>query len=135
MVTAAVPVAVLGVGRMGLPISRRLRESGPVTVFDVDPARRSLAADAGLTVAASAAAAVTSARLVLTVLPGSPEIEALMDADGALLAALQPGFTWIDMTSTAPGLARTLAAAAAGRGVATLDARWAGGRSQPHPGT
>jgi 3-hydroxyisobutyrate dehydrogenase-like beta-hydroxyacid dehydrogenase len=121
-------VAVIGAGRMGLPVSRRLHDAGcRVTVFDSDPTRRDAAAAAGLMVAASAADAVAGAELHLTVLPGSAALAALMGGDGGLLTALPAGTTWIDLTSTSPAVARELAEAAARRDVAALDAPMGGG--------
>ncbi len=129
-------VTVAGAGRMGLPIARRLHAAGHrVSVADPDPRRRAPAAEAGLEVAPSTVAAAAETDLLLTVLPGSAELEAVM-ADGAVLDALAgSGGTWIDLTSTAPAVARALAARAAARGVPTLEAPMGGGPAAAADGT
>ncbi|WP_111766169.1 NAD(P)-dependent oxidoreductase [Nakamurella deserti] len=121
-------IAVLGVGRMGLPVSGRLADAGHrVIVFDVDPQRCDAAVRPGVRAAATVAEAVSASRLILTVLPGSRELVEAMTPDGDAMTAMRPGSTWIDLTSTAPSAARTLAAAATRRGTATLDAPMGGG--------
>ncbi len=72
-------IAVIGVGRIGLPICRRLIGAGhTVIAVDISPARRELAAEAGAVTGPSASQACERADLVLTVLPGGPELRAEM---------------------------------------------------------
>ena len=77
---------------MGLPIARHLADAGfGVTVFDIDPARRALATSHGVTVAADARVVTSGADVLVTVLPGPPELrDAMLGADG-VLATLRPG--------------------------------------------
>jgi 3-hydroxyisobutyrate dehydrogenase len=120
-------VAVIGVGRIGLPVCGHLVRAGyRVIAVDVLPERRALAGRAGAIEEASPARVADQADVVLTVLPGSPELRALM-VDEALLEDLRPGTTWIDLTSAAPELGQQLAAAATQRGVHMLEAPLGGG--------
>jgi 3-hydroxyisobutyrate dehydrogenase-like beta-hydroxyacid dehydrogenase len=119
-------VAVIGVGRVGLAVVERLVAAGhPVRACDV---RAEVAAQlpAGAEFVGDPLHAVSGADAVLTVLPGSPELRALMLADG-LLARLRPGTVWIDLTSAAPDLAAELATAARECQVGYLDAPLGGG--------
>jgi 3-hydroxyisobutyrate dehydrogenase len=118
-------IGMLGVGRMGLPIARALLSAG----FEVsawDPAEPSLrrAADAGVTPLPSAAAVAASAGVVLTVLPGTAEVDEAMDD---ALGALPTGSLWLDLTSNDPRVAERIASRAAERSIDTVGAPMAGG--------
>jgi 3-hydroxyisobutyrate dehydrogenase-like beta-hydroxyacid dehydrogenase len=129
-------VGMLGVGRMGLPIARRLVSAG----FDVsawDPAEPSLrrAASAGVTVEESAAGVAASAEILLTVLPGTPEVKNVMTGAGAALGALRPGSLWLDLTSSDPRVAEQIAEFAAARGIDSVGAAMGGGVSAAEAGS
>lgn len=122
----ATSVAVVGLGRMGLPIACALRDAGfDVLGHDIDAGRVAAAEAAGLTPVELGP--VTRADVVVTVLPGSPELEDLMRGTGALLQRLGPPTLWIDLTSAAPDVAHRLGDAAAERGIEYLDAALGGG--------
>jgi 3-hydroxyisobutyrate dehydrogenase len=119
-------VAVIGVGRVGLAVVQRLAGAGhAVRACDV---RTEIAAQlpAEAAFVRDPFAAVDGVDVVLTVLPGSPELRALMLTDG-LLARLPAATAWVDLTSTAPDLAAELAIAAQHAGVPYLDAPLGGG--------
>jgi 3-hydroxyisobutyrate dehydrogenase len=118
-------IGVLGVGRMGLPIARRLIAAGlTVTVFDSDANR---AAAAGAPIARSGASLAASSDILLTVLPGIAEIEDAMIGAESLIDALAPGALWLDLTSNDPRLARRIADRGSARGIETVGAPMAGG--------
>ena len=113
-------IAVVGLGRMGLPICARLTR-GNFTVFASD-ARAELvdaAYAAGARWLPSAGAAAAEADVVITVLPGPDEVASLIEP---LTAALAPGSIWIDMSTASPAVARSVARAADRAGVRALDA-------------
>ncbi|MFJ2577400.1 NAD(P)-dependent oxidoreductase [Kitasatospora aureofaciens] len=107
-------IAFLGLGRMGLPMARRLAAAGlPLTVWNRTPDRAE-----GLPSAASPAEAVEGAGVVITMLA---DPAAVQDVAGRFLAHLAPGALWIDMSSVGPHTV----AALRGRlpdGVALVDA-------------
>lgn len=126
-------VTLVGAGRIGLPVAGRLVAAGHwVEVVDV---RDDLQADveaAGARWRGSSLAQLPVDRVLVTVLPGSPELRELMlgPSDGSAPAALThvaPGGSWVDMTSAAPDLAADLAAASAAHGVRYIDAAVGGG--------
>lgn len=108
-------VGVLGVGRMGLPIARALAGAG----FDVLAYDPVAGRTAGFVAAASVAEVAASADLLVTVLPGTPELEAAMTE---ALPALAQGSLWIDMTSADPLVVQRLA-----RGIEAVGAPMGGG--------
>lgn len=121
-------VAVVGLGRIGLPVAGRLVAAGHrVRAHDVRVEVRADAETAGAVWADDAGAAVAHAELLITVLPGSPELRELMLGDDGLMARLGPETSWIDLTSAAPDLGAELAAAAARRDIPYLDAALGGG--------
>lgn len=124
-------VAVVGVGRIGLPVVANLVRAGhQVRAFDVRPEVADAVAAVGGAWSASASAAVLDAEMLVTVLPGSPELRTLMLGDGSgpgLLDSLPADCTWLDLTSAAPDLGTELSSAARSRGIGYLDAAIGGG--------
>jgi 3-hydroxyisobutyrate dehydrogenase len=118
-------IGVLGVGRMGAPIARNLAAAGfNVTVYDLDVRRSGLA---GVSVAASASGLAEASDILLTVLPGVPEIEGAMIGPEPLIENMRPGSLWLDLTSNDPRIARAIAERASARGVDSVGAPMAGG--------
>ncbi|MEV6281968.1 NAD(P)-dependent oxidoreductase [Kribbella sp. NPDC051770] len=102
-------VAVVGVGRIGLPLIQRLVAAGhDVLGNDIRAERRAAVEEAG----AVWSPTLPSADVLITVLPGAPELEALV-AEG-FLARLEPGTLWIDLTSASPELGESIGRAATG---------------------
>jgi 3-hydroxyisobutyrate dehydrogenase len=126
-------IGVLGVGRMGRPIAQRLHRAGfVVTVFDIDAER---ATAAGTAVAGSAAELAEASDILVTVLPGIPELRDALLGDGRLVDVLAAGSLWLDFTSNDPRVAREVADAAEARGVAAVGAPMAGGVTAAESGS
>jgi 3-hydroxyisobutyrate dehydrogenase len=93
-----------------------------------DRARSSDAAAAGARVATSPADAVAGAAVVITCLPESSDVAALLAADdGAMFKALPDGVLFVDCTSGDPDTSRRIAADLAARGIDFIDAPVSGG--------
>ncbi|GAA3687164.1 NAD(P)-dependent oxidoreductase [Arthrobacter ginkgonis] len=128
-------VAFIGLGNMGSPMSARLAAAGyPVTGFDLDPAARDRLTEAGGTTAGSAAEAARGAGVVILMLPSSAVVEAVL-AEPAVTAALAPGTTVIDMSSSDPLSTRKLAGELAAASVTLIDAPVSGGVKGAENGT
>jgi 3-hydroxyisobutyrate dehydrogenase-like beta-hydroxyacid dehydrogenase len=113
-------LSVVGLGRMGRPVCARLVESGfEVVATDIVPDRRDDAEAAGARWCDGLKAAATGADIVVTVLPGPPEVSAIADP---LTAAMAPAALWLDLSTASPAVARTVGAAAGARGIAVVDA-------------
>ena len=126
-------VGLLGAGRMGSGICAALVRAGhDVLAFDVRTEREEDVRAAGARWVADAGALAGAADVLVSSLPGSPE---LAEAMAALTGELRPGTTWIDTTSAAPAVAAPLVAAAGARGVDCLDAPVGGGPAEAAAGT
>jgi 2-hydroxy-3-oxopropionate reductase len=73
--------------------------------------------------------------VVITMLPGPPEVEAVIAGEGGLLESLTRGTLLVDMSTSSPVLARELAREAAKRGIGSLDAPVSGGDVAAEQGT
>ena len=130
-------VAFLGLGAIGRPMARRLAEAGHALALWNRTADRaaSLARETGARHAATPADAARGAAVVITCLPTSREVEALLDGADGLLAGLERDAVFVDCTSGDPATSRRTAARLAERGVPFLDAPVSGGTSGAEQGT
>ncbi len=119
-------IGFIGIGNMGWPMAANLHKAGfEVVVADVAPGRAAqFARDIGGRAATGAADAANGAEAVITILPTSAEVAAVV---GAMKPMLAPGALVIEMSSGAPGVTRTLAGELAAGGIALIDAPVSGG--------
>ncbi|MFE7135522.1 2-hydroxy-3-oxopropionate reductase [Streptomyces sp. NPDC057638] len=123
-------VAWVGLGIMGSPMAENLLKAGyPVTGFTLERAKLDRLAAAGGTAADSIADAVREADVVITMVPASPQVEAVVYGDDGVLAHARPGTLLIDMSSITPRTSVELARAAADQGIRVLDAPVSGGEA------
>jgi 3-hydroxyisobutyrate dehydrogenase len=116
-------VGLVGVGRMGSRVCARLVEAGyEVVATDQAVARRGEVEAIGASWADSPRLVADASEVLVTVLPGSPEVEAVMSA---LLPGLGREIAWIDLGSTSPQVGARLRALAGDR--QCLDAPMGGG--------
>jgi 3-hydroxyisobutyrate dehydrogenase len=126
-------IGFIGIGRMGWPMARRLVEAGfGVALQDAVPGRATdFARQHGGTAAASAAEAAQGAEVVITMLPTSREVAAVLAEIGPALAS---GAVVVEMSSGEPSATRALAEALALRGVMLVDAPVSGGVARAETG-
>jgi len=126
-------VAVIGIGRMGWPMARRLLEAGyAVAVQDAAAGRAAdFAAHHGGRAAATPAEAAAGADALITMLPTSREVAAVL---AATRPALRRGAVVIEMSSGEPSATRALAEQLAPDGIAVLDAPVSGGVARAETG-
>ena len=104
-------IGYVGIGLMGLPMTRRLLERGyTVSVFDVVSERTELARTAGARVAASPADAVRGADLVLLNLPTTDAVELVVFGDEGVASAIEPSQLLVDFSTVKVEKGRSLAA-------------------------
>ena len=128
-------IAVLGIGLMGFPITRRLCEAGfAVRAWNRSPGKAQRLTPFGAVVASSPAEAVIDADVVITLLENGEVVEDVLCRQGAA-AALRPGPLVIDMSSIRPAQAREHADRLAAIGVQHLDAPVSGGTVGAEAGT
>ena len=123
-------IGFIGLGIMGAPMAANLIKAGyPVTGYNRSPAAVRRLAGLGGTAATSIAEAVRDADVVITVLPDTPDVEAVVLGDDGVLAYAASGLLQIDMSSISPAAARSIAEHAEAAGVRSLDAPVSGGES------
>ena len=124
---APLSVAVLGIGRMGLPMARRLCQAGyTVHVWNRTRAKAEVLAEDGATVHEQAADAARHADITISLLENGPAVAQVL-FDAGVADALRAGSLFIDMASIQPAEARDHARRLGERGVAVLDAPVSGG--------
>ncbi len=109
-------IGFIGVGRMGLPMSRFLVQAGyPVTVCDPDPTRVALAIANGAEVAGSIAELVGAVDVVFSSLPDD---KILLAVAPEILASARPSTIYVDTSTVSPSASAQVAKEADARGVA-----------------
>jgi 3-hydroxyisobutyrate dehydrogenase len=129
------PVGFIGTGIMGAAMAGHLLAAGhPLHVFNRTRSKAEPLLARGATWHDSPAEVAAAAEIVITMLglPGDVEEVYLggterVPAGEGLVAAARPGSLLIDMTTSSPSLAARIAAAAAARGIAAVDAPVSGG--------
>ena len=129
-------VGFIGLGIMGQPMARNLLRAGyRVVVRDVVAQPVDELVSEGAERGATSRDVAERTDILITMLPDSPEVEAVYaGVDGALEAA-RPGWLAIDMSSISPRVAREIAERAAAAGAAMLDAPVSGGDKGAIAGT
>jgi 3-hydroxyisobutyrate dehydrogenase-like beta-hydroxyacid dehydrogenase len=124
-----VKVGFIGVGNMGGPMCRNIikRSNHQVTVFDLNAAALKTCTDLGATPAKSVAEVTKGADVVMTSLPMPRDVEAVTLGDNGILATINKGQTYIDLSTNAPSMVKKIGAAMAAKGIAMLDAPVSGG--------
>ncbi len=129
-------IAFIGLGNMGGPMSANLLKAGhEVMGFDLVPSALDGFAKAGGRVAKSAAAAVASAEIVVTMLPAGPHVRQAYTGEGGVLGSVKSGTLLIDSSTIDVETARAVSKAAAERGFDMLDAPVSGGVGGAAAGT
>ncbi len=121
---------------MGAPMAARLARRGDVVVWNRTAERAGeFARRFGARVAGTPRKLAAQVDVVVTCLPTSREVEALLDGPDGLLAGLRAGALFLDCTSGDPATSRRLAARLAEREVAFADAPVSGGTNGAEAGT
>ncbi len=127
-------IGFIGLGVMGNPMAQNLQRSGlhQLSVYDIDATRCETLGALGARPAADVAEAVRDADVVMTSLPGPKQIEAVALGDDGLgddgmIAQMQPGIVWIDLSTNNLEVAEKIRTAARARTIDILDAPVSGG--------
>jgi 3-hydroxyisobutyrate dehydrogenase len=126
-------IGFIGLGNMGLPMARRLKEAGhEVRCFDTSAAALERAAQAGLPTRNSPAAAVDGAGVAITMLPSGRHV---LDVLVAGELPLREGALVIDCSTIDVASCAAFHEALGAKGFATLDAPVSGGVGGAAAGT
>lgn len=123
-------VGFIGLGTMGASFASNLQSKGgyKLIVHDISQQAAKRHLDAGAEWAETPKALAEKCDVVLTSLPGPPEVRAVAsDPETGLLAGLKPGSVYFDLSTNSPTVIRELHAQFAKQGVHLLDAPVSGG--------
>jgi 3-hydroxyisobutyrate dehydrogenase-like beta-hydroxyacid dehydrogenase len=125
--TAGSPIATVGfvgLGRMGLPMTRHVLGGGfPVVGFDLDAAAVRAAEALGARPAASCAEVAAEADLVLVIVPTDDDVLAACCGPDGAIATARPGSVIAVCSHARPETTVRIDADAAARGIGVLDAQ------------
>src|SRR5947209_12152003 len=120
----------IGIGVMGRPMTLNLLKVGhEVTIFARHPEKPEVqeVLSAGAKLAPSARAVAMASEVVITMVPNSAQVEAVVAGPQGLLEGARKGLIIVDMSTIAPAMSRKLAQQATVHGVHLLDAPVSGG--------
>lgn len=122
-------IGFAGLGAIGTPMATRCAATHQLAVWNRTGARAEafVAANPGVQLAATPRDLARGAGAVLTCLPTSIQVEALLDGPDGLLAGMSRGSILIDCTSGDPTVSRRIAERLAALGIAFVDAPVSGG--------
>jgi 2-hydroxy-3-oxopropionate reductase len=121
-------VGFIGLGLMGKPMAGHILKAGyPLTVHNrSQPAVDELVAQ-GAQAATAPREVAENSDVVITMLPDSPDVEAVINAPNGILAGARPGLIHVDMSTISATATRRIAAQEAEHEVIHIDAPVSGG--------
>jgi len=129
-------VGFVELGIMGAAMAGNLLEAGhELVVHNRSRAKAERLAQQGASVADSPSEVAEGSVIIITMLPGPPQVEEVVAGEGGLLEGAGEGSLIVDMSTSSPLLARQLASMARERGVGMLDAPVSGGDVGARDGT
>ena len=109
-------IGLIGLGIMGKPMAKNLLKAGyDLTVSDLNKAAVDEVVAAGAKAATNAVIGETC-DVVLTMVPNSPQVKAVMLGEDGVAAHMKPGSVFIDMSSINPVASKEIAAELAKKG-------------------
>jgi 3-hydroxyisobutyrate dehydrogenase len=134
----ALRVGIIGLGTMGTPMARNLAKAGFALSIATRTAARAQALASeleGVRALGQFADVGRESDVLVTCLPDSPEVEAVLLGDAGAAEGLARGATVIDCSTIAAESARRIAARLSERGISFLDAPVSGGQKGAIEGT
>jgi 2-hydroxy-3-oxopropionate reductase len=129
-------IGFVGLGIMGKPMSRNvLKASFPVVVFNRSESAISELSQVGAIPATSPKSVAEQTDIVITCLPDSPDVEAVVLGPDGILAGARAGMLVIDMSTIAPATSKKLYTELKAHGIQSLDAPVSGGDIGAQQGT
>lgn len=129
-------IGFIGLGIMGKPMVKNLLKAGhEVVVFDVIKDNVNIAVEYGAAAAVSSKDVARQCGLVITMLPNSPHVKAVVMGQDGVLEGAEEGTILIDMSSIAPLASQEINQACREKGVKMIDAPVSGGELKAIDGT
>ncbi len=115
-------VGFIGLGAMGLPMASNLQRKGfELVAYDVDSAKIDALVALGATRANSVAEASRGVEVVVTMLPATPHVEAVVLGADGVLANIDPSAVLMDMSTIDANGTDRIARACADKGIGFAD--------------
>lgn len=129
-------VGFIGLGRMGLPMSRRLLQAGfDLTVHNRSQGKVQEIAREGAHPARSTAEITENTDILLACLPDIATVEEVFLGSGGVIESARPGQVLVDHSTVGVKTSRACAEAAKKKGAQFLDAPISGGTERAQDGT
>jgi 3-hydroxyisobutyrate dehydrogenase len=127
-VSTVTRIGWVGLGVMGAPMcGHLLRQGYPLTVFTRTPSKAAGVLSQGANWVASPLAVAKASEVVFTMVGSPLDVRQVYLGEAGLLKGARAGSLLVDMTTSAPSLAREIFEAARSRGVQSIDAPVSGG--------
>lgn len=124
-------LGMIGLGKMGLPLSQQLMADGHfVCGYDIDPERMRLLEDAGGSAAASARDVAEQSDITFSILLRPEHIEENTLGEHGIVGAGKEGLIHVEMSTMHPSWQKQLAGKLAARGIEMLDAPVSGSHNR-----
>jgi 2-hydroxy-3-oxopropionate reductase len=128
-------IGFIGLGIMGMPMAGNLLAAGyPLTVHNRSRGPVDELAVRGATPGGSPREVAASSDVVITMLPDSPDVEAVVLGPDGVAAGIREGALYIDMSTIGPAVSRRIATVLSERGVDAVDAPVSGGEPAAREG-
>ena len=122
-------IGFIGLGIMGKPMATHLLRAGhSLNVLKTSQASKEMES-MGATLHATPAELARASEVVITCLPDSPEVEAIVLGPEGVAEGVREGMLYIDMSTIAPATARKVCEVLTEKGVDCLDAPVSGGQA------
>ena len=122
-------IGFIGLGIMGRPMAEHLINAGySLIVRDVNESAVNELIAKGAKAAGSAKEVAAQSDAIITMLPDSPDVEAVALDEGGIIEGAKKGSIHVDMSSIAPASAVKVAKALSEKGMRCLDAPVSGGQ-------
>lgn len=129
-------IGFIGLGIMGAPMARRLRDAGnDVSIHARREASMQPLVQHGCRACGSPRELAEACDVIFIMVSDTPDVEAVVLGDFGVIEGARPGAVVVDMSSIAPLATQRMAAALAERGIEMLDAPVSGGEIGAIEGT
>ncbi|MEX0297976.1 MAG: 3-hydroxyisobutyrate dehydrogenase [Kordiimonas sp.] len=129
-------IAFIGLGHMGLPMSKNLLGAGmTVCGFDLAPEALTAIKEAGGSACSTVAEAVVDADVIISMLPSGAIVKSVYEGEDGVFAHAKAGALFIDSSTIDVATARAVATSAEAKGFAMVDAPVSGGVGGAAAGT
>jgi 2-hydroxy-3-oxopropionate reductase len=129
-------VGFIGLGIMGRPMAKNLLKAGySLKVYDLNKAAVADLVSAGAEEGASVSEVARDCSLIITMLPNSPHVKAVVLGEGGVLENAAEGTLIVDMSSIAPDASKEMEKALSEKKLRMIDAPVSGGEPKAIDGS